>query len=224
VSFLTLFGGRPVRRLAGADLTTALEAYYRLQGNGTDESGNTRTLTMSGAGYGAAKIGNGLFTGSGSRSGGVGLTDSGPLSVSAWVKPSLVDESVVVLRAGGLAVKVTSDTAAASVCKRSSEAAALAGGTTDPLTPDEWSHVVVVEDAASGVSTVVRVYVNGVLAATTNTFTRDAGQSSATLEALANDGGSYDVPIDEVALYSIALSAEQVAALYNGGAGFDPTA
>jgi subtilase family serine protease len=91
-----------------------------------------------------------------------------------------------------------------------------------PLALNQWSHVAGVLDGNSGV---MKLYVNGVVAVHTNTAIRPFGNLNPTLHpgvciGNVNDGNFLDPfygDLDEISLYSRALSASEVGAIYNAG-------
>lgn len=86
------------------------------------------------------------------------------------------------------------------------------------LTANAWSHIVVTYDGVSS-----KMYVNGVLS---NSSTPNAGPLSSNTHILSiaarqSASSNYDLPfvgaIDDVRVYSRALSSDEISTLYNGG-------
>jgi len=209
-------GVTAVRRagVPAVDLLTGLEAYYRFEGDLEDASGNGRVLTNNGPAFGAGVIGAGLADGGG-LSDPVILTGvspaTGEYTAAAWVQVggatplasvNLIDanEGYDVIRIGpratGVRVVVGSDV---------TDLPAAAG----------WHHVAQVVGGGQQ-----RVYLDGALAAGPTSTAAWVDGSTGQLDVQATGGAGTD----EVGVWSRALSADEIASLYNGGAGFDPTA
>ena len=100
-----------------------------------------------------------------------------------------------------------------------------------PLVSNQWSHVA---GTLNGNSGAMMLYVNGIVVAQTNTTTRPIGNLISTDHpgvgiGNINDGHFYrpfEGDLDEISLYSRALSASEVGAIYNAGSAgkFDPAA
>jgi hypothetical protein len=93
---------------------------------------------------------------------------------------------------------------------------------TTPLVYGAWVHLAATYDGSTGT---MSLYTNGVLAAQTVTGVRPfgllaAGQSPGVGIGNLNDGGNnfpFHGDIDEIALYDRALTASEIAAIYNAG-------
>jgi hypothetical protein len=91
-----------------------------------------------------------------------------------------------------------------------------------PLAYNQWWHVAATLDGSSGS---MKLYVDGALAAQTNTVIRPLGELDADEAPGVSIGNTYDdiydLPfngyIDQISLYSRALSAAEVGAIYNAG-------
>jgi len=89
-----------------------------------------------------------------------------------------------------------------------------------PMALDQWQHVAATWDRASGD---MRVYINGTLAAETNTAIIPIAELDAEgAVGIGNHGGTFhQFPfnglIDELAIYSRALSTHEIAAIYQAG-------
>jgi hypothetical protein len=85
-----------------------------------------------------------------------------------------------------------------------------------------WTHVAATLDGRSGT---LSIYTNGVLAAHTNTIYRpfatlEADQSPGVGIGNLNDGGNnfpFTGDIDEISLYNLALTADEIQSIYNAG-------
>jgi hypothetical protein len=204
---------------SGVDLLTGLEAYYRLDGTLADSSGNGRDLTEGAtpSAYGTGLLGTGLGDGGGTATG-FTVTPSPGLSVSAWIFQETGFTATGIARAAFMAGAVT----ALGVQTRATNGSAsvivnnLTAHTISPVSPGDWHHVV-----ASWDGTDLTVWYDGAIvhqaaAAPTGPFdgTRALWTASPSDASVVDEGG----------FWSRARSAAQVAALYNGGDGFDPTA
>jgi hypothetical protein len=201
------------RRRSGSgesvDLLTGLLAYYRLDGALTDSSGNGRDLTPPGdETYDAGILGQALAGGSAATVAvSVPVTD---FSLACWVK--LTSHGFIVAQQAAFGIQQADTTvilqvagqggAGASAMKVRVAALGEPNITLSGLS-NGWHHVAAV--CSSGVRT------GNAPAATTAEIISAVAPTSFAL-------------LDECGFYSLALSAAQVAALYNGGDGFDPTA
>lgn len=218
MSFLNLFGRRPERPAADEppDLLTGLEAYWRLDGSGDDSSGNGRTLVPgTKMTYGAGQIVNGLTGGDGSYA---GFGNLSVYSISGWLRSSGGGLNGT---AGSLALRNMAESliggSPISVVGNGTDERVGIGGIAGPWFAGDgasWKHFVIV---VPGTGVAYSGYIDGDLVGETGSGGR---LNRVTIDAVADGSGG----VDEVAVYSVALSASQVAALYNGGAGFDPTA
>lgn len=204
------------RRATGVDLLTGLLAYYRFQADGTDSSGNGHDLTtLEGAGFGAGLLANALTSGFLSDSVTIGSFTT--FSWSCWWKcsPDLLEFStggLFTMRrtagqpVGGILIAGVAGDAAAQI---------TVGSISLPPVPNDgtWHQVVAVRVGAS-----LTAYLDGVEAGT------GVVSGSAATKFDLGVTGDVTTPLDEVGIWDIALSAEQIAALYAAGVGFDPTA
>jgi hypothetical protein len=212
----------------GADLVTDLAAYYPLNGNLTDASGNGRDLTSSGTPtYAAAKLGQGLAA----TAGGGTQTYSpatnlltGSFSISCWLYGT---QGVNIAFYNDGANIGWSQMRLVYYARTSSSRGVrlfLSGhidslGVDAQVVSDAWNHVVAVWDHVAQTRT---IWMNGVNAYS-ETVADVNGNAFANFAVLTQTGeGTFPSPVDEVAVYTRALGAAEVAALYNGGSGFNP--
>jgi len=173
-------------------------------------------------------------------SGGVGGSDI-PFSVSFWVKPgsaavgfvstgslTSIEEQNLVIQGGGgnpIYFQIFTNTAGQAYISTNSN-----------MTAAVWAHVVCTYDGtklASG----MKIYIDGVLAATTIGSASYAGQSAFIADTvlaifanayLANTGTpqqpAYGVKMDQLYWWNKELTSIDVTSIYNGGALVDPTA
>jgi hypothetical protein len=216
---LILLGAGPPTTAPAAPpspLLTGLVAYYKLDGNLAVASGNGRDLTPSSPTYGAGKIGQGLVTGAGSRTPLGGMTDDAA-SLAAWFKPTGIgggiyggtvefDPTGTVPGLFGLAL--FEDDAAPPSLQAFADGSAFAD---EQVTAGEWSLAVVTWDGD-----LLHFYVNGAVGPTDTAPPPEGWSGAAFRVATTID---TPTPIDEVGVWSRALSAGEVATLYNGGEG-----
>jgi hypothetical protein len=190
-----VFGGEAV-----PDLLADLLAYWKLDGDGADSSGNALDLTVAGT-YNTGHLGQALATGDASFAGmGVGRT----YTVAGWAK--LVTEDLDGT-AGSISVQRGNNTEIASVRITSGSGLVVVGVGTAIL-PGVWHHFALA--VSGGVAT---VYVDGVMVGT-DTVPNDVFMNiTIYTEAVGNSWW------DEVGVWQSVLSAAAVARLYNGGAG-----
>jgi hypothetical protein len=148
------------------------------------------------------------------------LTSTGRLTVSAWVKTgsSIINSTLGIVKRGATNTVGAPDQYA--LTSSNTRWRFMAGnGTTytevfgpgAQLVPDTWYHLTGVIDAAN-----ISLYVNGVSAATP--VARPAGSPPASVSnfigSVMAGGPAWDGTIDEVRIYSRALSAEEISRLY----------
>lgn len=213
-------GRRRKRRAAvPADVLTGLLAYYRLAADLLDTSGNGLDLSDGGAGYGffdgpPISPDGFLDTGSGSVAPGWTLTTA---SVSAWVRTT--GSTMGGSTSGTIAFQTAGDSWLSLGWRRTPSAnfsvsAGLSTAGSGSLTNNTWAHLCV---TCGGAAT--KVYLDGAEVATSATVP-PAATAITTLFVSATAKADQC----HAAVYDRALTAADVAALYNGGAGFDPTA
>lgn len=219
-------------------LTDNLISYWKLQGNSNDSSGSnngTDTDITYGTAYGKISQG-GLFNGSSSF---VNIpydaTLSSPTSeitISVWVKVNTwTDYAKIVAKDyrgdGSWASPYTSYDIGLFTAASKFFAFNVATGAGSPfysqsnlaLTTGIWYHLVGTKDSTSG----LKIYVNGGQKGTSLGATGNIthANTSVTIGQRSNvaPGDFFDGDIDEIAIWSRALTAAEVVTLYNGGDG-----
>jgi hypothetical protein len=202
-------------------LTDNLVSYWKLDessGNASDSVGSN-TLTNSGVSYSAGKINNGadfapndLFT-----TNNISLT--GDLTISAWIKPADLGVYYIVAKSDSTSpneeyVLLVNNNVISMGVRNTSNSFFSADKT--GTGSGSWVHVV---GTVSG--TTVSVYINGVIGTdATVTGTRASKNIDTDIGGRSyNTFGRFNGSIDEVGIWSRALSSTEVTALYNSGNG-----
>ena len=219
-------------------MSSNLYAYYTFDGVLTDLSGNGHTASGTSLASTAGKIGTAYqFNGSSSIVSLTGATGSfsGARSFCAWVDPTSGSSTLPVIQAGytfttfadGDMFSLNGSTAGTGLCGEAASvpfidhwaAGCYIGGAADPA--NAWSYVCWTWDGQSSVTT----YVNGAAKAVAGGL---YSYPASTINIGANTiGGSttsafYSGSIDEVGIWTCALSSSEVSTLYAGGAGSRP--
>ena len=196
-----------------------LIAYYPFNGNANDESGNNHDGAVNGAILTTDRFGSTesayLFNGSNSSISvphDSQLNLENDLSISAWVKPITFPSSLNVMILGK-----SNYTSATNYLLRVMpngyimfEYKTITTSTDNPVLLNQWNHIVVVSNA-----TEKKIYVNNVLAATA-TITSPYGTvtSPLTIGAASYNAEYFNGSIDDIRIYSMALTDSQVSSLY----------
>ncbi|MFA5797797.1 MAG: LamG-like jellyroll fold domain-containing protein, partial [Candidatus Woesearchaeota archaeon] len=134
------------------------------------------------------------------------------LTLEAWIKPVSYpsERSTIILGSGAYYLSLASDGSLSSYWYgTSNEGYHSSGSSTVPL--NSWSHVVSAWDGSN-----VRLYVNGQLKNTV--VTNGSGNSaSAIIIGAENIARQFNGSIDDVKIYSRALSAQEINASYSAG-------
>ena len=219
-------------------VTSDLFAYYTFDATLADFSGNGHTATGSNLASVGGKIGTAYgFDGSNSmvELSGVAGTFSGARSFCAWVNPAATTQTLPVLEVGytfttfadGNMFSLNGSQAGTGLCGETASvpfldhwaAGCYLGGSAAPA--NAWSFVCWTWDGQSALTT----YVNGTPKVSAGAM---YGYPIDTMYIGANTiGGSttsawFSGDIDEVGIWTCALSAANVSTLYNNGAGFRP--
>lgn len=208
---------RPVRRVlapdtpfvataaVSVDLLSGLGAYYRLDGNLLDASGNNRHLTASGTPtYGAGQLNSALVTQAGTRTP-LGIP-AGAVSISAWFKGDATCQGRggTALFTGSLGLSYQRFAGLGGRVLAYADGATQFSSAFGSVADDTWVNAVVTFDG-----TTARFYVNGTLV-DSGPF---AAQDLAGLFAVSAFAFEDTSPVDEVGVWGRALNAAEVAAL-----------
>ncbi len=208
---------------AAPDLLSGLGAYYRLDGDLTDSSGNGRHLVDGGGTtYAPAVLNQGLATGGGQLAAVWPSTQiqATSASVAGWFYADGATSGSVAAggRAGWVFYNIQYRTAAASPKQFFRVKVGAFTFDTLTVTPDAWHHVAAVWEIHP-TEHHLHIYLDGVLALTHVGI----GITGAFSDILIDATNDFSSDLDEIALYDQALSAEEVLLLFNDGDGFDPT-
>jgi hypothetical protein len=196
-----------------------LVSWWRGEGNGNDETGSHNGTLLDGIGFGAGRFGQ-AFSNPGPT--GRVLVPDGPdliltnsLSVAAWVYPKAISWTVLSRNGSqpGSTAYVIGMNNAQQLTFGMTSSSGLADGLSTPIALNQWYHVAGTLDGATGD---MRLYINGVLAAQKSTTVRPAGSMAQAALAIGNNvqgGFPFTGLIDEVVIYSRALSPVEVAGL-----------
>lgn len=198
-----------------ADVLTGLLAYYRLGEDGADSSGNGLDLSPAGAGFGPGVLGQQMTTGSAGRVGGLGSSPAA-WTVSSWFE---VPEGVLNFASnfGGCVLVGALHPLGLRGAFFDGYQPGDENGVWAYILPAGFHHLVAACDGAE-----MRCYVDGSFTGLARPVIAADFADDVTVHT--NEMAAMETPVSHVAVYSRALSAADVAALYNGGAGFDPTA
>lgn len=223
-----------VRRelLKGRDpLAQGCVAYFGLdESSGSfvaDLSGNGNAGTFVGTpGHGPGKIGGGgVFSGSNYISVPVPQLFSGALSFSAWVNPVSTAQGLGVVSIFG--DSISQFYAELGVEFGNNWCMNLYDGTNNPamhasVAPSlgVWSHIVGVRTGFQGL---ILLYVNGVfIGSVVDTLTSTPTYSTLLINTRGAGSAHLTSSTDEIGIWNRAVTAAEIAALYNGGAGYRP--
>jgi hypothetical protein len=222
--------------MASSTLTNNLTAYWKMDessGNASDATGNGYTLTNNNSvWFAAAKINNGAVFASAnsknfSKSSVSGLVPSSTLTVSAWVYLSSNNGEAIVSKGNvgtysGPYIFAINVTNGLSFYSSNGSNAGWVGVNWTPSL-NTWYHVAVTFNAGS-----VAFYVNGVQQGTTQSAVVSSLNQSDTnsffVGAYSTNGGTanaafFDGKMDEMGVWSRALSSSEICQLYNSGSG-----
>jgi hypothetical protein len=195
-----------------------------------DRSGNSRNATSTGSPVPAiGKIGQAMnFTGSGQYAIASGFSEPGtssqPYTFAAWVNPAATETTGNIIhmssRSDGLGWCLPPLTITGNKAKAESwnGGQVTVTGTTD-VPSNTWTHIATTWDATGG----LKIYVNGVLDNSTPQAVYQASGLSNYIwmaysaGSCSGDSGDFDGSVDDVRIYSRALTAAEIYRLYTLG-------
>ena len=175
--------------------------------------------TVSSPSWGSGQVDNALsLNGSSQYVTGADVDVSGTVTVGAWVYPTSTQSSTIVSKNSTTSDSQTNLTLASSVPTIQMTiggSSTTATDTGNALPNNTWSYVVATYDGSN-----LRLYVDGTVVDTTPaTGVISTNNLLWTIGRFADSGSSYFAgAIDEVKMYSRALSANEIKAEYNAGA------
>lgn len=198
-----------------------LVAYWKLDessGNASDSKGTNTLTNNASATYSQGKFNNGVNLNGSSQylsSSTIPQTGAGSFTASAWIKGSSFasDGAVIGWGTGSVSNGTTMDIRSGKMYADFYASGSVVGSTT--MSTGIWYHVTYTWDGTN-----FRVYVNGVLDGTSGSI----GGVNVTSSALAIGrafwaaGNYFNGQIDDVAVFTRALSASEIQTLYFAGA------
>jgi hypothetical protein len=224
-----LWSMRAIAQVPGYVPTAGLVAYYAMNGNANDASGNGNDGTPSGLTPTVDRFfqpGSAYYFPNSPAVIDCGNDSSltfNDCTISAWVRPgnlTLLQQTICAkadsANSGSFALMIADNNHLRSIFYYDSLEARL--DCFDPIFPSAWQHLVATHSAAYGVN----MYINGSLCATT-AFTGNLRQGVASQHMrIGSQGPSMGLPLqnakmDDVAIWNIALGTEEIEAMYAGG-------
>ncbi|MCX6922096.1 MAG: immunoglobulin domain-containing protein [Verrucomicrobia bacterium] len=206
-----------------------LVSWWRAEGNASDQAGVNQGTLQNGAGFAGGEVGQAFdFDGTSQYvdvADNASLNPTGSISVEAWIYPRLPLNGIaspIVKKAGegsGQLDGYSLETAGSSgvlfaVCLNGGQQWVLTAPAPMPI--GQWNHYVGVYDGAR-----VSIYLNGTLAATVAVSGQilPSGNHLQIGHDPADPSRYFNGLIDEAGVYNMALSAAQIQAIYQAGAG-----
>lgn len=217
-------------------LTKGLAGYWKLDetsGNASDNSGNDTTLTnVSTTAYTSAKFGNGIEPDGSAdylyAADNTALSITGSLTLAAWIEPDdITGTENIIAKWDGANESYRLTKEGANIRMYIDADANYQATTGSPLAANTLAHIAGVYDSTKRT---VQIYINGqeAASATTGTIPASIGDDGGRFHLGAEDSTTtaanfFDGHIDEARVYSRALSASEIKALYEwtpGPAGY----
>ena len=216
-------------------LTNNLVVHYVFNGTATDTSGNGYTGALVNAGYGTNRFGLAgkslLVSGSNSWFAAAGLPQiNSNLTYSAWLKVSGPDRQANIQSFGNLSASPSGtwnfcyDYSGQNFNLWDNKNATWSAGLGSALPINAWTHVVITYNTTNGTET---CYCNGTLLGSRSVslpITAGSGRQLfiGSLDTAGNQG--FNGQVDDVRLYNVALTSNQVSQLYIAEAYASPAA
>jgi hypothetical protein len=194
---------------AGQDITTDLFAYWKFdETSGTtaaDSSGNGNTLNVSYTSFVPAKINNGLELDAVGYPQFPSFGETGDITIAFWAKPVTLTNTALMIFIGNysnFAPCINCVTGVVGFCAQEYFEPTLLSNY--EITTTDFVHIALVRK-----DTTIYLYINGSLNATLT----DAPSLSGPFNYIGCSGGQVCI-LDELRLYTRALTAPQIAAVY----------
>ena len=217
--------------VANNNYPTTNSAYYKLDGDATDSSGNGNNGTASNITWQNGRFNEAaLFNGSSSKielpNSNLGITDASNFSISYWFNTfsaTQSNQSAIWTNGSNAGARFGSGINSSSQGGNTSvyfgvgtSAFTYINSGTSAFAANTWVHVVCIKSSTTGIS----LYVDNVLKATNTGATGAASTTASGKNALgmyntASDSLFFNGFIDQVRLFNTAISESQVADLYN---------
>ncbi|WP_162907046.1 LamG-like jellyroll fold domain-containing protein [Allorhizocola rhizosphaerae] len=217
--------GQRTAQAVSATGSGGLAARWKLDGNPSDSFGNSSGTVTGGVTWSAERGGSAVFDGTAQQ-----ITTAGPVidtsqsyTISAWAKlDDTAGTRIIAAQWGANRPAINLEYSSffgrwAAVTAKTDPGTSLVAASDAPPAVNTWTHLAAVYDVEAQKIT---LYVNGVAQASTiNNFSGWRGTGSFTIGEIG--GQRFKGAIDDVQAYQRALSASEVAAVFNGTA---PTA
>lgn len=217
-------------------LTDNLVSYWKFDessGNAADSVGSNTLTNNNTITYAAAKINNGADMESGSSqyfsaADSAGLSFTGDMSWSFWLKPESDTQAVLMMKIGSSGQRayygqLLSSTTVRLGISSNGTTVTIRDVTVPTVTMDgtTWVHIVMVYDASAGS---VEVFTNGTSRGTNTGLPTSIFDGTTAFEfGSYQEGGArsnyYDGALDEMGAWNRVLTSAEVTSLYNSGAG-----
>ncbi|HLP77841.1 MAG TPA: LamG domain-containing protein, partial [Candidatus Paceibacterota bacterium] len=208
---------------------TGLVGMWRGDGNTLDSGGTNNGTTPYGMAYAPGIVGQAFDFDSSSRR--VSIPDqtafrlTNSLTIEGWIFPRQYNSGFIFFRGdnrGGYDAWTVDMYQAGFLNFQIDDATNNYASLLAPIATNQWQHIAATLDGATGD---MKIYINGVLISQTNTAVRPIGNLDPAYDpavGIGNHGGSFhQFPfnglIDEISLYSRALSQSEIQAIYSAG-------
>jgi hypothetical protein len=215
------------------DLIDNLVAYWKLDGNSNDSIGSNNGTLVGSPSYTTGKIGSAISLNGSSQymtTGAFGISGSTARTYSAWIYPTQTTSLKTII-----AQNPNNNPSYGQNCILHHSAVSngdlyfgfsntdfyTSGG---QISANNWYHIVAVYDGGTLSTSTVHIYVNSVSKSLTKvgSFTVSANTTDSN-NRIGSDSftssRNFQGYIDEIGIWSRALSSTEVGELYNGGAG-----
>lgn len=208
-------------------LTDSLSNYWKLDeasGNFADSVGSITMTAVANVGYGAGKIGNCAVCSGNTRISSATTAGSGDFTVSYWLYLNSAQSCIPIGKDNVVTRCWSTEIGASNNNFYGWQSNGDIKGLNYPsaISASTWHHIVIVYNYSGDAR--MRAYLDGSEIGTAQTLTMGAKTTSLPVDIgfLNNNGTpqSYlNGKVDEVGIWSRALSAAEVSSLYNGGSG-----
>lgn len=204
-------------------LSSGLTAYYTLEGNSTDNSGNSHTGTDTSITYssGNGKISQGAgFNGSSSYISIPSYTVGASWSISMWIKQSSGDVGEAIARdesAGSRGMSLYCDSSGFALSTFNTSNTNYDTGIYSITHQGNWTHVVAIYEAGVNARIIVNNNTPRTVACTGNS--KDTNDITIGRRNYPGSNIYFTGAIDEVGVWNRVLTSTEITELYNSGSG-----